>query len=270
MSIGLLSAPHPVHHLEPSLMQAVFVCEEDKCTAWAIFSPLTTFRNILLQYTKYAANLVHMVVLQIGTIFVSIDQMLADYAYPNGGTMQLNFRLMEKGGTIENLSRATESPNSPMEEQQCSTEDFSYIFRTRGNAPASAAHSNTPVAVEEPQDFPYFFPASRSRTQCNAPAAGASQQPNLPSQERIEDLLHISRTEKEVKQAEKNKKRKNKGGKKAQQPKQSATKNKFTWEPRLIFKDDVNLLSTGFMIPFFGFWIRVLTICIFILNRRAR
>ena len=93
----------------------------------------------------------------------------------------------------------------------------------------------------------------------------------MPSRERIEALLHISPKVKNVEQAETNKNRKKKRGKKAQQPKQPATQNEFAWDPKLIFKDGIHLLSTGFSIPIieFRFLVQVLTICISLLLSRA-
>jgi len=314
-AFDLLSAPHQIDHQERGLMQPVVVCEDAKRSTWALVSVFTTFRTILLQCTHYAANLLHMVVLQIGNRCVSIEEMVAGYVCPTGGTTQLNFFIRQKGGTLDNFVEATEGPNSPIEEQRFSTEDFSYIFpvsqdRTRGNPPANAAHSNAPVAEEDTQEYEYLFPASRFRTQGNAPAAhsnapvaeedtqdyeyifpasrfrtqgnapaaeeinadiGASRQQNVPSRERIEALLHISPIVKNVEQAETNKNRKKKRGKKAQQPKQPATQNEFAWDPKLIFKDGIHLLSTGFSIPIieFRFLVQVLTICISLLLSRA-
>lgn len=282
-AFDLLSAPHQIDHQERGLMQPVVVCEDAKRSTWALVSVFTTFRTILLQCTHYAANLLHMVVLQIGNRCVSIEEMVAGYVCPTGGTTQLNFFIRQKGGTLDNFVEATEGPNSPIEEQRFSTEDYSYIFpvsqdRTRGNPPANAAHSNAPVAEEDTQEYEYLFPASRFRTQGNAPAAeeinadiGASRQQNVPSRERIEALLHISPIVKNVEQAETNKNRKKKRGKKAQQPKQPATQNEFAWDPKLIFKDGIHLLSTGFSIPIieFRFLVQVLTICISLLLSRA-
>ena len=265
--LALSPEPHQVDPQQPSFMQTVFVCEIGKRTTCAQVSARSTFRDILFQHLRYAANSLHLFVLQIRNRCLSIDQMVADYIDLAQGTIQLYVYLRKKGGTLSHLIGASEGQNFP-------TDNFAYILpnallRARSNAHANAADSNIPVAEEETERFEYIFPL---RNQGNTPAdeetnegIGDPRQQNVPSQTRILDLLQMSPKVKDVQQKETNNNRKRIRGKKDQLPAQPATQNAFPWDQRLIFKDRIHLLSTGYNTPVIEFWSRVqiLTVCIF-------
>ena len=261
-AFAFVSAPHQIRHQD--LMQAVVVCDNSNRTKCALVSAFTTVRDILLHTLGYPAHLLHLVVVQIRNMLLSIDWMVADHIDSTACTMHVY--LKAKGGTLPHLIGATEGHNSPSQEQHISTDCLDYIFgaspvRSRGNAPANAAHSKAPVAEEETQDqheghnspsqeqqisteyLDYIFGASPVSTRgnaptnaadSNAPAAGepnvdigAFRQQNTPSQAIIEALLHISPIVKDAKQAETKKNRKKKRGKQAHKPQQPAKQNAF-------------------------------------------
>ena len=299
--IAMSYLEHKVDNHEPWLMQTEVFMRIGEITRCAYVSALATFRDILLKNLGYAANLLHLVVIQIRDRFLSIDQMVSDCKDSTEGAVQVHLYQKKKGGIENDFIGATEGieddfpyifqasldrnstvnathSNAPVAEEE--TQDFPYFFpasqsRTQGNA----THRNAPVAEEETQDFPYFFPAAQSRTQGNAPAAadsnvdnGASRQQNVPSRERIEALLHISPQLKNVRRAvpkknsrKKRKDKRKKKGKKTQDSQldtQPAPQKRFDWDPKLIFKDGIHLLSTGINIPIIEYRTRVLILTI--------
>jgi len=166
------------------------------------------------------------------------------------------------------------------------SEDWTFFesadgHRTERNAPAAEeTHEETNDSAEETydsaeetndsQEWNYITSAPGYRSGRNSPAAEETtsypetRQQNDLSQERVEAFLGIlpivkTANQAKPKQYRKKKSGKRKKGKRASKRKHEAAKpaaesqDKCEWDPLLIFKDKINLLSTGSKTPFIKF-----------------
>ena len=285
-SFALLSAPCQVDCQESCIMQSVLVCAPGRPFILVVVSAFTTWSTILLQHAGYALNVLHLVVLKIRNKCVSIAHMVADYVDATEGEIQLHIDLPEKGGVRGNLIGATKGRNVPSQQQRIDTEGNaptlaldSEVLNFITSIPGYRPERNAPAA-EETNDsifWNYITSAPGYRTGRNPPAAEeTTEDAEIPSScpetrqqsdicpERIQALLGISPIVKTANQAKSKQPRKKIKGKSKKSKKASergnnaaktaeANQDKFEWDPMLIFKDKIHLLSTGCKTPIIEF-----------------
>jgi len=254
-------------HPEPESMQLELIC--GGCITCFRVSSNASLRTVLRQ-TRYAAYDSHLLLVQIGGKFISMDQLLAETVSQNKAAIQLYIYTQWKCGTRE--SAESFFLQAPSVASQAQTQ------RTPRYQPA-AVETTEDTAMDDrseqaggmrPNRWDFFFSAhepQRERQGTHEPQRERQsthepqrERQSKPSQELIAEFLGmVPRNKKE----QKAKTKAGKQGKTTQKPKQKAKPKVFKWKPRLMFKDGINLLSTGTYTPVLklGTWLD-LTLCI--------
>jgi hypothetical protein len=209
-------------NLKPASLQLEVIC--GRYTNCLQVCPNNSLRSIL-RHTRFASDLGHLVHMQIGGMCVSIDQPLAEIVDRIKRPIQLHIYPKLKAGTIESMGSFF--LGAPESEQQ--------------SEPAAVNTSEDTVNDNDPEQDGGM---GQNNWWLSAPAHQEAPE-NQPCKVQIEDLLGVlPRNSREPNTQEKKGKSKRKT---KQKPKQKALPKakEYGWNAKLIFKDGINLLSTG-------------------------